>query len=107
MRYDRGLVIQVHRFMPDAHAQILRKAPLTDDKVAFAWRSSVGPAIDRGTTVTLRDGVLHVTAKERAWGREVERSEALIRARLDSLLGRDVVRAIHVTEADHKSAARW
>ena len=96
MRYDRSPVIPVHRFLPDALAEILRKAPLTDDKVAFAWRSSVGPAIDRGTTVSLREGVLQVTVREAAWGREVKRSEALIRARLDSLLGRDVVRAISV-----------
>jgi Dna[CI] antecedent, DciA len=93
-------VIPVHRFLPDALAHILRKAPLTADKVAFAWRSSVGPAIDRGTTVTLREGVLQVTAREAAWGREVQRSEALIRARLDSLLGRGVVRAIAVIVAD-------
>jgi Dna[CI] antecedent DciA-like protein len=89
-------VIPVHRFLPEVLAEILRKAPLTDDKVAFAWRSSVGPAIDRGTSVTLRAGILQVTAREAAWGREVERSEGLIRARLDSLLGRGVVRAIAV-----------
>jgi hypothetical protein len=93
-------VIPVHRFLPEALADILRKAPLTDDKVAFAWRSSVGPAIDRGTAVTLREGVLQVTAREAAWGREVERSEALIRARLDSLLGRGVVRAVAVVVAN-------
>ena len=93
-------MIPVHRFLPDALAEILRKAPLTDDKVAFAWRSSVGPAIDRGTTVSLREGILQVTAREAAWGREVQRSEALIRARLDSLLGRGVVRTISVNVAD-------
>jgi hypothetical protein len=103
MRYDRSPVIPVHRFLPDALAEILRKAPLTDDKVAFAWRSSVGPAIDRGTSVTLREGVLQVTAREAAWGREVERSAALIRARLDSLLGRGVVRAITVVIANSRS----
>ena len=90
-------MIPVHRVIPDALAEILRKAPLTDEKVAFAWRSSVGPAIDRGTSVTLRDGVLHVMARDAAWGREVERSEALIRARLESLLGRGVVRAIELS----------
>ena len=103
MRYDRSPVIPVHRFLPDALAEILRKAPLTDDKVVFAWRSSVGPAIDRGTSVTLREGVLQVTAREAAWGREVERSAALIRARLDSLLGRGVVRAITVVIANSRS----
>ena len=91
------VVIPVQRFLPEALAQLLRKAPLSEHKVAFAWRSSVGPAIDRGTTVSLRDGVLHVTAKEPAWAREVERSQGLIRARLDALLGPGVVRAIHIS----------
>jgi Dna[CI] antecedent DciA-like protein len=93
-------MIQVHRCIPDALAQVLRKAPLNDEKVSFAWRSSVGPAIDRGTTVILREGVLQVMAREAAWGREVQRSEALIRARLESLLGRGVVRTIAVVVAD-------
>ena len=89
-------MIPVHRVIPDALAEILRKAPLTDEKVAFAWRSSVGPALDRETSVTLRDGVLHVSVRDVAWGREVERSEALIHARLDALLGPGVVRALRV-----------
>jgi predicted nucleic acid-binding Zn ribbon protein len=93
-------LIPVHRFLPEALADILRNAPLTDHKVAFAWRSAVGPAIDRGTTVALRDGVLHVTAKEAAWGREIERSQGLIRARLDALLGAGVVRTITVLPAN-------
>ena len=90
-------MIPVHRVIPDALAEILRKAPLTDEKVAFAWRSAVGPAIDRGTSVLLQDGVLRVNVREAAWGREVVRSESLIRARLDSLLGRGVVRAIEIS----------
>ena len=96
-------MIPVHRLLPDALAEILRKAPLTDDKVAFAWRSSVGPAIDRGTSVTLREGVLQVRAREAGWGREVERSETLIRARLDSLLDRGVVRAISIVVGNQGS----
>jgi hypothetical protein len=92
-----SIMIQVHRVIPDALAEVLRKAPLNDEKVAFAWRSSVGPAIDRGTSVALRDGVLHVTVRDAAWRREVERSAPLIRARLDSLLGRGVVRAIDIS----------
>jgi predicted nucleic acid-binding Zn ribbon protein len=92
----RFIVIQVQRFMPAALAQILRKAPLTDDKIAFAWRSAVGPAIARGTTIKCVDGVLRVAAREKAWLQEIERSDALIRARLDALLGRGVVRAITI-----------
>jgi Dna[CI] antecedent, DciA len=90
-------MIPVHRVIPEALAEILRKAPLSDEKVTFAWRSSVGPAIDRGTTVALRDGVLRVTVRDAAWGREIGRSEPLIRARLDALLGRGVVRAIEIS----------
>jgi hypothetical protein len=99
MRYDRCAVIQVHRFIPDALAEILRKAPLSDGKVAFAWRSSVGAAMDRGTRVALQDGVLRVVVREAAWGVEVERSEPLIRARLESLLGRGVVRAVEIVHS--------
>lgn len=89
-------MIQVHRVIPEALAEILRKAPLSEEKVAFAWRSSVGPAMDRGTEVALRDGVLSVLVRDPAWGREVQRSEALIHARLESLLGPGVVRELRI-----------
>ena len=82
--------------MPDALAEILRKAPLTDDKIAFAWRAAVGPAMDRGTTIAFDKGVLRVRGDGLAWRREVKRSEALIRARLDALLGRGVVRSLEI-----------
>jgi hypothetical protein len=89
-------MIPVSRFMPDALAALLRKAPLNDDKVAFAWRSAVGPAVDRNTRIQLQDHVLHVRAQGRAWQHEVERSVTLIRSRLDALLGDDVVHSIDV-----------
>ncbi len=85
--------------IPDAVAAIIRKAPLTPEKVAFAWRSVVGPAIDHATSVEWHEGVLHVKARDRAWQREVERSAALIRSRLDVLLGARVVRYIEVKSA--------
>ena len=87
----------LHRFVPDALAAVLRKAPLSDDKVAFAWRSAVGPAVDKATAITLRGGTLLVRARDEAWRREVERSAGVIRARLDALLGPGVVRSIDVT----------
>ena len=80
--------------MPDALAAVLRRAPLTPEKVAFSWRTAVGPAVDKVTSVELHNGVLHVRAKDATWQREVERSAALIRSRLDSLLGEQVVRYI-------------
>jgi len=92
-------VIPVRQVVPEVVATIVRKAPLTPEKVVFAWRSVVGPAIDHATSVTWNDGVLLVKAKDRAWQREVERSAALIRSRLDSLLGERVVRYIEVKSA--------
>jgi hypothetical protein len=89
-------VIPLRQVMPDAVAAIVRKAPLTPEKVAFAWRSVVGPALDHATSVNWSDGVLRVKAKDVAWQREVERSAALIRSRLDHLLGERVVRYIDV-----------
>ena len=86
----------VSQSIPDALATILRRAPLTDDKVFFAWRTAVGPALYKATTIELRNGVLCVRAKDDAWRREVERSAAVVRARLDSLLGKGIVRTIQV-----------
>jgi Dna[CI] antecedent, DciA len=89
-------MIPVNRVMSDALAVMLRRAPLTPDKVAFSWRAAVGPAVDKVTAVELRDGVLHVRARDAAWRREIERSAAVIRSRLDDLLGERVVRRIEV-----------
>ena len=98
-------MIPVQQFMPEAVAEILRKAPLTPEKVAFAWRSAVGAAVDKASTIELRGGVLHVRAKDVAWQREMERSAAVIRARLDALLGSGVVRYIDVTVARSPGSA--
>ncbi|MBI4265370.1 MAG: DUF721 domain-containing protein [Acidobacteria bacterium] len=90
-------MVPVHQLMPDALAAILRRAPLTPEKMAFAWRAAVGPAVDHATRVELRDGVLYVRAKDAAWRREVKRSTGLIRARLDALLGEGAVSALDVS----------
>ena len=90
-------MIPVRQFVPDAVAEIIRKAPLSPEKVAFAWQSVVGPAISQATSVNWGDDrVLRVKTKDAAWQREVERSASLIRSRLDSLLGERVVRYIEV-----------
>jgi hypothetical protein len=89
-------VIPVQQFMPAALAEILRKAPLTPEKVAFAWRSAVGAAMDKATSIELRNGVLYVRARDASWQREVERSAGLIRSRLAAVLG-TAVRSIEVT----------
>ena len=92
-----GHVIPLRQIMPEALAVVLREAPLTPDKIAFAWCTAVGPAVGRVTTVTLKGRVLHVQVKDAAWQREVERSAGVIRTRLQTLLGDDVVRGLEVT----------
>lgn len=92
-------MIPVADVIPGALAAVLRKAPLTPEKVAFAWRLAVGAAVDRATTIELADGVLCVRAKDPSWRREVERSAGLIRRRLESVLGADVVRHLDIRAA--------
>lgn len=88
-------MVPAHSAIPRVLAEVLRKAPLCPEKVAFAWRAAVGPAVARVTAVTLdQEGVLHVRAKEPHWNTEVRRSSKLILARLAALLGDAVVREL-------------
>jgi predicted nucleic acid-binding Zn ribbon protein len=90
-------VVPAHRILPGIIAEIIRKAPLSPEKVEFAWRSAVGAGINRVTTVTLReDKTLEVEAIDAQWAREVERSSRLILARLEAMLGPDVVSRLSI-----------
>jgi len=82
--------------VPGALASLLRAAPLSPGKVVFAWRTAVGPAMDRVTSVRLDGGVLFVDATSQQWGREVRRSSGIILARLQTLLGAEAVQRIEV-----------
>jgi hypothetical protein len=91
-------MVPVHRVIPGILAQVIRPAPLCAEKVEFAWRTSVGPAVSRVTRVTLEaDGTLRVRAQDPQWRREVERSLGLIRSRLDTLLGPGVIIRVEIT----------
>jgi len=90
-------MIPVNEFMPAALEEILRKAPMSPEKLAFAWRQSVGDAVDRVTSIQLDGTVLRVRAQSAQWQREVERSAGLIRSRMGRLLGAGIVRSIQVT----------
>ena len=91
-------MLPLQAFLPDALASAIRKAPFSADKVAFAWRVSVGPSLARVSSVRLVDGELHVRAASVAWQREIERSAGVIRSRVARLLGPDVpVRGLTVT----------
>jgi hypothetical protein len=78
----------VHQAAHVAIAELLRNQPLTPAQVGFAWRVAVGPALARVTRATLApDGFLQVEATDAAWRRELVRSDALIRTRVEQLLG--------------------
>ena len=91
------MVVPVQAVLPDVVADLIRKSPLSQEKVVFAWSAAVGPAVARATTVTLRNGVLHVGARDSAWQREVTRSRSLIVGRLEKYLGPGVVHTLKVS----------
>ena len=78
--------------------RLLAGVPLTPEKVNFAWRLAVGPAIDRVTDARLA-GVTLLVSGEAQWLREVDRSRDLILTRVQRLLGAETVRVIKCEDA--------
>jgi hypothetical protein len=89
-------MVPVHQFMPAALASVLRLAPLTPEKVAFAWRTAVGAAVDRASRVELHGTTLVVRVRNEQWRQELARSAALIRSRMATVLGEGAVTWIDV-----------
>ena len=84
--------------LPAIVAEVIRKAPLTDEKVAFAWRLAVGPALGNVTTVRLApNGTLFVRAEAPAWNDAIGKSLGLIRSRLAHYLGDAAVKSIDLS----------
>ena len=86
----------IARVIPRAIAELLRDTPLSPGKVEFAWKTVVGPAMERGTSVRLDGRKLLVDARTPAWAREVSRSSHIILKRLETLLGPDVIHELIV-----------
>jgi predicted nucleic acid-binding Zn ribbon protein len=82
--------------LPGALAALLRDVPLTSGMVDFAWAAAVGAAVQRVTSVRLDRRVLIVEVPDQNWDREITRSTPVILARLQRLLGRDVVTEIQI-----------
>ncbi len=92
--------------MPGAVVEVLRGAPLSPGKAAFAWRMAVGPALERTTTVTLDGRTLVVTVPTRQWAHEVHRGSPMILRRLERYLGPGAVTSLDVhidAKAQHPS----
>ena len=86
----------ISHIVPAALRELLRTAPLSDGKVTFAWKTAVGPALERATAVKLEAGTLIVETTAPQWTREVLRSTGVIMARLKTLLGDETVQRIEV-----------
>ncbi len=92
--------------LPAMLAPAVRQAPLTPEKVQFAWRAACGPAIARATAVTLADGILTVTAEEGSWAREVHRLRHDLVRRLEPWLGAGVITRLEVPAASTRRPRR-
>jgi Dna[CI] antecedent, DciA len=86
----------IHHAEPGALVELLRGTPLSPGKVGFAWRTAVGPAVERVTSVQLAGRVLVVETSGPQWAREVTRSADVILTRLQTLLGKETVTSITV-----------
>jgi len=87
----------VQSLMSSAIARLVRPAPLSPEKVLFAWRAAVGPSVSRVTRVRLAShGVLDVTVEDDRFGDELARSAPMVLGRLQELLGVDIVRRLDV-----------
>jgi predicted nucleic acid-binding Zn ribbon protein len=84
------------RAVPPAMTALLRSTPMSPGKLEFTWKTAVGPAMGRGTSVRLEGKTLLVDARTAAWATEVARSSAIILRRLQTLLGPDVIRELTV-----------
>jgi predicted nucleic acid-binding Zn ribbon protein len=77
-------------------AEIIRRQPASAEKTSFAWSVAVGPALARVTTVELRNHNLIVMARDARWQRELDRARDTILARIQLLLGADLVKGLHI-----------
>ena len=85
----------IQPIMSDVVVKLVRPAPLSAEKVLFAWRTAVGAALARVTVVRLRsDGCLLVRLQDERWRPELERAGPLVRERLTAFLGPDVLRDV-------------
>jgi predicted nucleic acid-binding Zn ribbon protein len=83
---------------PGVIRTLLARGPMSDGKFEFAWRTAVGPAMERVTKAALReDGTVEVQVDGAAWRKEVRRSQPVILAKLQGLLSDSVVKKVKVT----------
>lgn len=97
----------IQPIMSDVVAKLVRSAPLSAEKVLFAWRMAVGAMLARVTAVRLRsDGCLLVHLQDERWRPELQRAAAVVRARMAAVLGDDVLREVCLVGAPQAAVRR-
>ncbi len=89
-------MVPLQHFATGVLADVIRRQPPSRERTTFAWQIAVGPALARSTTVTLRDGVLIVHARDERWTPEIRRAADTILTRLQHLLGAAAVTRIEM-----------
>jgi predicted nucleic acid-binding Zn ribbon protein len=80
---------------------LLDRSPMSDGKFDFAWRTVVGPAMQRVTRAAIQaDGTVRVSVEDAAWRREVKRAQPAILAELQQLLGDSIVKRLKIVGGD-------
>ena len=98
-------MIRAPQVWPSALAPAIRQAPLTPEKVDFAWRAAGGAGIARATRVVLgEDRVLRVTGDDPQWIDAVRGMRGHLLRQLEPWLGAGAVTAIEV-DRRHAAAA--
>jgi len=108
MSRETGRMLPLQSAVPTVVADLLKRGEMSDEKMTFAWRTAVGSGIARVTTVRLAArGILEVVTADERWCRELKHSESVILARLESLLGKNVVTRFQlVTKLGESSDSR-
>jgi len=77
---------------PGILSSLFQRGTLTQAKLEAAWRIAVGSALSKASAVRLGDaGTIEASAADHHWRRELERSSAVIRERLNGMLGEGTV----------------
>ena len=97
----------IQSLLPATIARVVRPAPLSPEKVLFAWRVAVGPAIARVTRVRLSgDHVLDVEFDDGRFGEELARQAPLVLRRVQELLGADTVVRLALRQPEPRRSRR-
>jgi hypothetical protein len=69
-------------------ADVIRRQPMSAGKVRLAWQLAAGAGLSRAAEAEFEGpATIRVRAKDARWAAEIARSRAVLRERLETLLG--------------------